>query len=92
MRSRRIERECGTGRFLDFGNEGLRAWVKMSIPLMLGVTVVFMDNIILSYFAKHSTGDISRLMYAKRLFTAPMSISGWAGGGSGFDAVLRFVV
>jgi putative peptidoglycan lipid II flippase len=65
---------------IDFRNEGLRAWVKMSVPLMLGVTVVFMDNIILSYFAKHSTGDISRLMYAKRLFTAPMSIIGQAAG------------
>ena len=65
---------------LDFRNEGLRAWVKMSVPLMLGVTVVFMDNIILTYFAKHSTGDISRLMYAKRLFTAPMAILGQAAG------------
>ncbi len=65
---------------LDFNNPGLRAWVRMSIPLMLGVTVVFMDNIILTYFAKHSTGDISRLMYAKRLFTAPMAIIGQAAG------------
>ena len=65
---------------LDFSNPGLRAWVRMSIPLMLGVTVVFMDNIILTYFAKHGTGDISRLMYAKRLFTAPMAIIGQAAG------------
>ncbi len=65
---------------LDFGNPGLRAWVRMSVPLMLGVTVVFMDNIILTYFAKHGTGDISRLMYAKRLFTAPMAIIGQAAG------------
>jgi putative peptidoglycan lipid II flippase len=47
---------------------------------MLGVTVVFMDNIILTWFAKHGTGDISRLMYAKRLFTAPMAIIGQAAG------------
>jgi putative peptidoglycan lipid II flippase len=65
---------------LDFRNPGLRAWVKMSLPLMLGVTVVFMDNIILTYFAKHGTGDISRLMYAKRLFQAPMAIIGQAAG------------
>ena len=65
---------------LDFRNAGLHAWVKMSLPLMLGVTVVFMDNIILTYFAKHGTGDISRLMYAKRLFTAPMAILGQAAG------------
>ncbi len=65
---------------LDFHNPGLRSWVRMSLPLMLGVTVVFMDNIILSWFAKHSAGDISRLMYAKRLFTAPMAIIGQAAG------------
>ena len=65
---------------LDLSNPGLRAWFRMSVPLMLGVTVVFMDNIILTYFAKHGTGDISRLMYAKRLFTAPMAIIGQAAG------------
>jgi putative peptidoglycan lipid II flippase len=65
---------------LDFTNPGLRSWVRMSLPLMLGVTVVFMDNIILTWFAKHGTGDISRLMYAKRLFTAPMAIIGQAAG------------
>lgn len=65
---------------LDFADPGLRAWVRMSLPLMLGVTVVFMDNIILTWFAKHSVGDISRLMYAKRLFTAPMAIIGQAAG------------
>ena len=65
---------------LDFADTGLRAWVRMSLPLMLGVTVVFMDNIILTWFAKHSVGDISRLMYAKRLFTAPMAIIGQAAG------------
>jgi putative peptidoglycan lipid II flippase len=65
---------------LDFSNPGLRAWVHMSVPLMLGVTVVFLDSIILTYFAKHGTGDISRLTLAKRLFTAPMAIIGQAAG------------
>jgi putative peptidoglycan lipid II flippase len=65
---------------LDFRNEGLRAWVRMSLPMMLGVTVVFMDTQVLQYFAKHATGDISRLMNAKKLFTAPMAIIGQAAG------------
>jgi putative peptidoglycan lipid II flippase len=64
----------------DFSNPGLRSWVRMSLPLMLGVTVVFMDNIILTWFSKHSTGEISRLMYAKRLFSAPQAIIGQAAG------------
>jgi putative peptidoglycan lipid II flippase len=65
---------------LDLHNEGLRTWVRMSVPLMLGVTVVYMDNQILQYFAKHGSGDISRLMNAKKLFTAPMAIIGQAAG------------
>jgi putative peptidoglycan lipid II flippase len=62
----------------------LRDWVKMSLPLMLGVTVVFMDSIVLTWFAKHTAGDITRLMYAKRLFTAPMAIVGQAAGAASF--------
>jgi putative peptidoglycan lipid II flippase len=65
---------------LDRHNEGLRDWVKMSIPMMFGVTVVFMDTQILQFFAKHETGDITRLMNAKKLFTAPMAIIGQAAG------------
>lgn len=65
---------------LDLHNEGLRDWVTMSIPMMLGVTVVFMDTQILQFFAKHETGDITRLMNAKKLFTAPMAIIGQAAG------------
>ncbi len=65
---------------LDRHNEGLRDWVKMSIPMMFGVTIVFMDTQILQFFAKHETGDITRLMNAKKLFTAPMAIIGQAAG------------
>jgi putative peptidoglycan lipid II flippase len=65
---------------LDRHNQGLREWIRMSIPMMLGVTVVFMDTQILQFFAKHETGDITRLMNAKKLFTAPMAIIGQAAG------------
>ena len=65
---------------LDFKHPGLREWVRLSLPLMLGVTIITLDNQILGYFAKHGAGDISRLNYAKRLFTAPMAIIGQAAG------------
>ena len=67
-------------RILDLHHPGLREWVRLSLPLMLGVTIITLDNQILGYFAKHGTGDISRLNYAKRLFTAPMAIIGQAAG------------
>ncbi len=65
---------------LDFRDQGLRDWTRMSLPLMLGVTIITLDSQILSYFAKHGAGDISRLAYAKKLFTAPMAILGQAAG------------
>jgi len=67
-------------RILDLKHPGLREWVRLSLPLMLGVTIITFDNWILGYFAKHGAGDISRLNYAKRLFTAPMAIIGQAAG------------
>lgn len=65
---------------LNLKHPGLREWVRLSLPLMLGVTIITLDSQILGYFAKHGSGDISRLNYAKRLFTAPMAILGQAAG------------
>ena len=64
----------------DWHNQGFREWVKLSIPLMLGVSLVSADDWILRYFASGGAGDISRLNYAKRLFAVPISILGQATG------------
>lgn len=65
---------------LDWSHPGLREWVKLSIPLMIGVSLVTVDNWILSYFASHGRGDIARIGFAKTLFSAPMAILGQAAG------------
>lgn len=64
----------------DWRNPGFRQWVRLSIPLMLGVSLVSADDWILRYFASGGAGDISRLNYAKRLFAVPISILGQATG------------
>ena len=64
----------------DFANPEFREWVKLSIPLMLGVSLVSADDWILRYFASGGAGEISRLNYAKRLFALPISILGQAAG------------
>lgn len=64
----------------DFRNSEFREWVKLSIPLMLGVSLVSADDWILRYFASGGAGEISRLNYAKRLFALPISILGQAAG------------
>jgi putative peptidoglycan lipid II flippase len=64
----------------DLAHPGLREWIRLSLPLMLGVTVVTADRWILNYFASGIHGQISRLTYAKSLFTAPMAVLGQAAG------------
>ena len=61
-------------------NPEFREWVRLSIPLMLGVSLVSADDWILRYFASGGAGDITRLNYAKRLFAVPISILGQAAG------------
>jgi putative peptidoglycan lipid II flippase len=64
----------------EWRNTGFREWLGLSIPLMLGVSLVSADDWILRYFASGGVGDISRLNYAKRLFAVPISILGQATG------------
>src|SRR5208337_2623157 len=64
----------------DWRNAEFREWVRLSIPLMLGVSLVSADDWILRYFASGGAGEISRLNYAKRLFALPISILGQAAG------------
>jgi len=72
----------GTGYRISFaiGNPAFREWVRLSIPLMLGVSLVAADDWILRYFASTGVGDIARLNYAKRLFAVPIAILGQATG------------
>lgn len=63
-------------------NPGLREWVRMSIPLMLGVSLVTADNWIINYFASHVGGAITLLTYAKTVFTAPVALGQAAGAAS----------
>jgi putative peptidoglycan lipid II flippase len=64
----------------DISNQSFREWVRLSIPLMLGVSLVTADDWILRYFASGGAGDIARLNYAKRLFAVPIAVLGQATG------------
>ena len=72
----------GTGYRVSFDtrNPAFREWVRLSIPLMLGVSLVTADDWILRYFASGNVGDITRLNYAKRLFAVPIAVLGQATG------------
>jgi putative peptidoglycan lipid II flippase len=68
-------------RFLfDLRDKGFREWVRLSIPLMLGVSLVAADDWIMRFFANGLPGDITRLNYAKRLLAVPIAVLGQAVG------------
>lgn len=75
----------------DIHNPAFREWVRLSIPLMLGVSLVSADDWILRYFAKHFVGDITRLTYAKRLFAVPISVLGQAAGQASLPFFARLI-
>ena len=64
----------------DVSNPAFREWVRLSIPLMLGVSLVTADDWILRHYASSGIGDIARLNYAKRLFAVPIAVLGQATG------------
>jgi len=64
----------------DVTNPAFREWVNLSIPLMLGVSLVTADDWILRHYAASGIGDIARLNYAKRLFAVPIAVLGQATG------------
>jgi putative peptidoglycan lipid II flippase len=72
--------KVGTGYNISFDirNPAFREWVRMSIPLMLGVSLVSADDWILRHFASSGVGEITRLNYAKRLMAVPIAVLGQA--------------
>lgn len=73
----------------EISNPAFRRWIRLSVPLMLGVSLVSVDDWFLRYFASSSLGDISRLNYAKRLFQVPVSILGQAAGQASYPFFAR---
>jgi putative peptidoglycan lipid II flippase len=65
---------------LDWHDEGFREWVRLSIPLIVGVSLVTADNWIIAHFASANNGGVSVMNYAKQLFTAPMAVLAQAAG------------
>jgi len=65
---------------LDWRDPGLREWVRLSLPLMVGVSLVSADSWIIAHFASKTDGAVSLMTYAKQLFTAPMTMLAQAAG------------
>ncbi len=55
-------------------------WLRLSLPLMIGVSLAMADKWIISYFSTSDRGALTLLMNAKALFNAPLSVIGMAAG------------
>lgn len=67
-----------TPRF-DFTSPAFRAYLRLALPLMLGATLVSMDEWILRYFASSlDGGTVSWLNNARRLMLVPVAFLGQA--------------
>jgi putative peptidoglycan lipid II flippase len=65
---------------LDWRDQGLREWVRLSLPLMAGVSLVTADGWIVAHFASATGGAVSMMSYAKQLFSAPIAVLAQAAG------------
>jgi putative peptidoglycan lipid II flippase len=55
-------------------------WLILSLPLLLGVSLVKADEWILTYFASTGVGSLTLIKTAKDLFNAPFNVIGPAAG------------
>jgi putative peptidoglycan lipid II flippase len=65
---------------IGFRDPAFREWFGLSLPLMLGVSLVMFDGIFLTYFASVQLGGITLIKNAKDLFNAPFNVIGSAAG------------
>ena len=65
---------------VDFKAPAFLDWLKLSLPLMIGVSLVMFDGIFLKYFASIQHGGITLIGNAKDLFNAPFNVIGPAAG------------
>jgi putative peptidoglycan lipid II flippase len=65
---------------VGFADPVFREWLRLSLPLMVGVSLVMSDRYIQQYFASVHEGGITFITVAKFLFNAPFSVIGPAAG------------
>ena len=67
-------------RILGFRDPAFLEWFKLTLPLMIGVSLVMFDGFFLNYFASIAKGGITLIGNAKDLFNAPFNVIGPAAG------------
>ena len=65
---------------LDFRDPVFLEWFYLSLPLMIGVSLVTFDRVFINWFASVQVGGVTITSNAKDLFNAPFNIIGLAAG------------
>lgn len=70
---------------LDLAHPGFRLFVKLSIPIMLALSLVFTDDWIIRWFGSYlQAASITWLTYAKTLMRVPLGVVGQAAAVASF--------
>jgi putative peptidoglycan lipid II flippase len=77
---------------LSFGDPDLRAYLARSLPIMIGFSIVVVDDWILRREGTLlGTGAASTLTYAKNLMKVPVGVFGLAAGVAAYPTLARLV-
>jgi putative peptidoglycan lipid II flippase len=66
-----------------------KEWLLLSLPLMIGVSLVTADDWFIRYFAAADVGAISCLSYARKLVQVPIAVAGQAVGAASMPFFAR---
>ena len=66
-----------------------KEWLLLSLPLMVGVSLVTADDWFIRYFAAADVGAISCLNYARKLVQVPIAVAGQAVGAASMPFFAR---
>jgi putative peptidoglycan lipid II flippase len=70
---------------LDFRNRDLKLFLKLSVPMMLALSIVYTDDWIIRWFGSYlAPASISWLSYAKTLMRVPQGLLAQAAGVASF--------
>lgn len=77
---------------LDFKHPDLKRYLKLTFPIMLGASIVALDDTLLTAFGSLSgEGTPARLIYAKTLMKVPMGVFGMAVASAAYPTLAKQV-
>ncbi|MBI1940240.1 MAG: oligosaccharide flippase family protein, partial [Acidobacteria bacterium] len=75
---------------LDLGHPGFRLFAKLTVPIMLALSLVFTDDWIIRWFGSYlEAASITWLSYAKTLMRVPLGVIGQAIGVASFPFLAK---